>query len=243
MNNKGLIIASVFLGVSLIACAGVAGYSFYKIRAASNVISVTGSAEKVITSDIVKWYSGFSRNVGANDVKQGYADMARDLEKTLVYLRAQGIADADITVRPVMMNPLYEQKGYGQGGIIGYSFQQTIEVRATDVVKITKIAQDAPAKIAELGVLFASQNLEYYYSKFSDLKVEMLSEATKNAKSRAEKIAESTGARIQFLQSASMGVFQVTAVNSMEVSDYGYFDTSSIEKKVTSVVRASFSLQ
>lgn len=71
----------------------------------------------------------------------------------------------------------------------------------------------------------------------------MLAEATKNARACAEKIAESTDSKIGFMQSASMGVFQVTPTNSVDVSDYGYFDTSSINKKVTSVVRASFSLQ
>jgi len=40
-----------------------------------------------------------------------------------------------------------------------------------------------------------------------------------------------------------MGVFQVTSVNSTEISDYGYFDTSAIQKKVTAVVRASFSIK
>jgi len=42
------------------------------------------------------------------------------------------------------------------------------------------------------------------------------------------------------LKSADMGVFQVTAVNSVDVSDYGSYDTSAFEKQITAVVRRSF---
>jgi hypothetical protein len=71
----------------------------------------------------------------------------------------------------------------------------------------------------------------------------LLTQATKDAKDRAQKIAENTGKKIDSLQTASQGVFQVTAKNSVEVSDYGTYDTASLEKKVTGVVRASFSLK
>jgi hypothetical protein len=40
-----------------------------------------------------------------------------------------------------------------------------------------------------------------------------------------------------------MGVFQITAVNSTEISDYGSYDTSSIDKKVTAIVRASYTIK
>jgi len=39
-----------------------------------------------------------------------------------------------------------------------------------------------------------------------------------------------------------MGVFQITPVNSYDVSDYGENDTSSLEKKVNAVVKAEFAI-
>lgn len=243
ITNKGLIIGSIIVGVALVLSVSVWAYSFFAVKSLSNVISVTGSAEKIITSDMVKWTSNFSRNVGLNETKEGYAMMNKDLNLVSEYFKSQGISEKEITAKPVMMNPTYESTDKYGSKMTGYSLQQFIEIQSENVSAITKLAQDAPVKLSESGVLFFSQGLEYYYKKFSDLKVEMLAEATKNAKARAEKIAESTGSKIGILQSANMGVFQVTPVNSVDVSDYGYFDTSSIEKKVTSVVRASFSLK
>jgi hypothetical protein len=40
-----------------------------------------------------------------------------------------------------------------------------------------------------------------------------------------------------------MGVLQITAVNSTDISDSGTYDTSTIQKQVTGVVRATFSVQ
>jgi len=42
--------------------------------------------------------------------------------------------------------------------------------------------------------------------------------------------------------SATQGVFQITAPNSTEVSDYGSYDTSTIEKTVKAVVSCEFSV-
>ena len=44
------------------------------------------------------------------------------------------------------------------------------------------------------------------------------------------------------MRSARMGVFQITPINSFEISDWGTNDTSSFEKKVTAVVNVTFSI-
>jgi hypothetical protein len=43
-------------------------------------------------------------------------------------------------------------------------------------------------------------------------------------------------------ESARMGVFQITPVSSVDVSDWGENDTTSLEKKVMAVVRADFGM-
>lgn len=243
----------VWLGITLalgfVATALVVSGTLFRIRALSNVVAVTGSAEQTIVSDIAKWTASFSRNASSPELlKQESAAMSRDLETVLAYLESQGVARGMITVQPVIMNPLYGASKEGYYGsdmnrIVGYAFHQGVVVEGKGVEKIRELSQTAPAKLIDRGVVFSTQNVEYYYSGFSDLKVQLIANATENAKQRAVKIAEATGARIGMLQSAAMGVFQVTSVNSTDVSDYGFFDTSSVEKKVVSTVRASFSLE
>ena len=70
----------------------------------------------------------------------------------------------------------------------------------------------------------------------------MLSEAAKDAKVRAEKIAESTGSSIGSVRSARMGGLQITPADSNEVSDMGMNDTSSLDKDITAVVNVAFAV-
>jgi len=40
-----------------------------------------------------------------------------------------------------------------------------------------------------------------------------------------------------------VGVFQITSPNSTQVSDYGVYDTSTLNKDVTAVVNVTFALK
>ena len=71
----------------------------------------------------------------------------------------------------------------------------------------------------------------------------MLTKASENARQRAESMVKATGNKIGFMRSAKMGVFQITPANSTEISDYGVNDITSLDKKVTAVVSASFSIR
>ncbi len=71
----------------------------------------------------------------------------------------------------------------------------------------------------------------------------MLEEATKDAKHRASAMLKATHNRVGKIQSVRMGVFQVTPVNSTDVSDMGISDTTTIEKKITSVANVTFGIK
>ena len=93
------------------------------------------------------------------------------------------------------------------------------------------------------GVNIQNVTAEYLFNGLKDIRVEMLTEATKNAKERAEAVAKAGGASVGSISSLSSGVFQVTAPNSVNVDDYGTYDTSTIDKKVTATVKANFSIR
>lgn len=246
-----LIGLAVILGLSLIVATFVVANAFYKVKALSNVILVTGSAEKVVTSDTAKWSSSFSRVVGTAGLKDGNTQLASDLVAVKSYFIGKGITDKEMTIKPVSISSncqsssdiIWDKDGQRCSKIIGYTLSQSVLVESGDVDKVTKLAQEASNVLIGKGLIFNSQNIEYYFNKLADLRIEMVSEATKNAQLRAKQIAESTGSAIGNLQAASLGVFQVAAPNSTDVSDYGVYDTGSIQKKVSATVRASFVLK
>ena len=93
------------------------------------------------------------------------------------------------------------------------------------------------------GIDIDVRNANYSYSKLSDLKVDLLNRATKDAKQRASAMLKSTNNRVGKIESVRMGVFQITPVDSTDVSDMGINDTSTIEKKITAVSNVTFKVK
>ena len=56
-------------------------------------------------------------------------------------------------------------------------------------------------------------------------------------------IATAGGNSVGAIKSASSGVVQVLAPNSVEVSDYGQYDTSKIDKEIMVTVKATFEIK
>jgi hypothetical protein len=253
-KGKGwaLVIGLLFIAIGIVISSIIVANTFYKVKALSNAVAVTGSAEKIVKSDTVKWSSNFTRTVTAEALKDGSNQMKADLDLVQKLFRQRGVADSEIFVQTLVVNPICENSAnydYNTNTtsctgnrLSGYNLQQSIVVQSENVDMVTKLSQEAAGYFIDQGLIFTSQSVEYYYSKLGDLKMDLIAEATANAKTRAEQIAASTGSGLGWLQSAGIGVFQVTAVNSTEISDYGYYDTSALEKKVTAVVKASFTL-
>ncbi len=208
----------------------------------SEVITVTGSAEQKIVSDYIVWRLRFSRQ--EPDLKEGYAKLQDDLKEVKAYLTSKGIKQDELVVSQVATKVLYvkNEKGNDTNQVEGYRLSQDIEVSSYDVKKVEDVSRQS-TELIEKDIQLISGDPEYFYTKLAELKIEMLSKATEDAKKRAITMAQSTGNRIGAIRSARMGTFQITPVNSYDVSWYGNNDTSSYEKKVMAVVNASFAIE
>jgi len=240
-NNKAILWLNTkfILGLAIIISTIIGAYCFYQVRSFDNTLTVTGSSSKLVTSDHVKWVGVITRVVKISTLKAGYADMASDLANVSDFLKSKNIPAEQIVVSPILMDQNYDQN---QGAEKSYTLRQTIDVNSADVNSISDIAKNIQPLIAK-GVVFATQSLEYTYTKLPEERVNMLAAAVSDAKARASKLAESSGKSVGQLKSASSGVVQVMSANSLDISDYGSYDTSKIEKNIMLTVKASFTLK
>jgi hypothetical protein len=125
---------------------------------------------------------------------------------------------------------------------VGYRLTQTVQVQSGDVDRMVALDRES-AELVEDGLLFTAQPLEFIYTKAGEAKVEMLAEATKDARERAEQISKQGRRTIDSLYSAQMGVFQITPLYQFQTSWDGMNDTSSLDKTITAVVTATFALK
>jgi len=233
--------AGVALAIGLVLSSIIFGWFYSNTKKGDEAIAVTGSARKRIKSDLVVWSAGVSSE--AAQLAEAYRLTTESIPRVKQYLISKGIPDNQITISSISTTTLKKRDNEGNetSEITGYTLRQQVEVRSTDVDKVAQIAREATELINQ-GILLESNSPQYSYTKLSDLKIEMLGEAAKDAKVRAEKIADSTGNKIGAVRSARMGVMQITAADSTEVSDAGISDTSSIDKDVTAVVNISFAV-
>ena len=240
--NNHYFYAALVLAISLVVSSVVLGWSYTNKKNGDEAVTVTGSARKRIKSDLVVWSAGVSYQ--AAQLSEAYRQLSENIPQIKKYLTGKGINENQITVSAISSNTLHGRDANGNetSEITGFSLRQEIEVRSNDVDRIAQIAREATELINQ-GILLESSPPRFYYTQLGDLKIEMLGEAANDAKLRAERIAASTGNKIGTVRSARMGVMQITAADSTEVSDYGINDTSTIDKDVTAVVNISFAVE
>jgi uncharacterized protein len=243
MSNErsGVFAAGLAIAIGLIVATVIGGWSFVRGRRGDQTITVTGSAKKRIRSDLVIWKSSVSYQ--ATTLSDAYRSLSEAVPRVKSYLVSKGIPENQITISSISSQTLHSRDSNGEdtGQITGYSLRQELIVRSNDVDKVSQVAREATELINQ-GILIESMAPEYYYTKLADEKIAMLAEAAKDAKQRAEKIAESTGSSIGSVKTARTGVLQITPADSNEVSDMGMNDTSSLDKDITAVVNLGFEI-
>ncbi|MFA5184095.1 MAG: SIMPL domain-containing protein [Patescibacteria group bacterium] len=237
-NTNKSWLAGLILGLSLIIAAVIVGWTFFAVKNLDSVISVSGSAKQTVTADQARWTGNFSRSAFRDNLKDGYAQMKTDEKMVGDFLDAQGF-QGKYEISPVFMNEIYKNDSNAPKE---YNLTQNIEIKSDDVNKMKELAKNSD-QLAAKGIIFSANSVEYYYSKLPELRVSLLPAAIKDAKSRATAIAESDGRSLDTVRGVNMGVVQVMPVGSIEISDYGSYDTSGIEKEVMVTVKATFGVK
>ncbi len=238
-NKNNNILPYAILGVSFLLGVIIFALTWKSNYNSNQVINVTGSAKRDIISDLGVLKGTVS--VEEPTAEAAYKELKREIPRLVEYLSSKGFTKDKIEFFTINSYPVYQmgQNGYQTNIIRGYNYNQKFQIKSTDVNKIKAISLDIPS-VVERGVNLQLDMPEYHYTKLSELKIEIQSEAAKDAMTRAEKIAKATGREIGTLRDARMGVIQITPRLSNQVSDYGINDLSSIEKEITAVVNASF---
>jgi hypothetical protein len=207
----------------------------------NNGITVTGSAKTSATADNVVWTLNVS--LTRPTVSAAVTKVGSDVAAVSKYLTDAGIAAADITLGSVSTYANEEySNGNNTGRILNYRANRDVVVRSKDVELISKLSQGIGSLLQE-GVSVNNYGPQYYISSLPSLRPQLLEEAMKDAKVRAEAITKAVGGKVGSVQSVRAGVFQVTTPDSTMTSDGGAYDTSSIEKTVTSTVSVTFSVK
>jgi uncharacterized protein len=229
--------AGLALATALVVSTYLVSRTWLSISSA-NVITVTGSARKSVRSDWVIWRGSFS--VESPQLLEAQRRLKEDRLKVEAFLTARQAAP--FSMQPIQIEEIRSRGNDQENRVVAYRLSQTVEVQSSDVGKLSSLGTEA-GELVESGVAFVSFAPEFIFTRIAEAKLELLAEATADARSRAEQMAKQGGRGIKQLRSAKMGVFQITPPHSTETSWEGINDKTTIEKSITATVTASFLLE
>ncbi len=238
-------ISAIIFGTAIVIAAYFLGNAYVNRANPPQIISVTGLGNENFTSDLIVWEGQFSTNNG--NLKSAFEQLNNDKDIVRSYLVSKGVSSENIIFNSVQTieqrDNKYESGNYVGSIFRGYQLTQNVKIESQDVAVIEGVAREI-TELLNKGVQFNSYPPRYYYTQLADLKIEMISKATEDARIRAEKIAENSGSTLGDLISAKMGVFQITGQNSGE--DYswgGSFNTDSKKKTASITMRLDYKVK
>jgi hypothetical protein len=240
------IVVSLAIGVSFVTSTWVASHAHLKRgeqqEKVARTLDVTGSARKSIVSDLAQWSIRVAGE--GKTIEEAFQKMSASGDKIREFLTQKGFTAETVKPGPIHTETHYrkDEKGNATRDITSYELVRTFDVRTPDVRLVEKVAGEV-TEILKTGAHLESVAPEFIYTKLSDLKIEMIGEATRNARERADRIARESGCKVGAVKDARAGVLQITRPWSTEVTSGGANDTSSVEKDVTSVVHLSLVIE
>jgi hypothetical protein len=232
-------LAGLFLAAGLVLSSMLGTTAWVKIKN-SQFITAKGSTRKNVQSDLVVWKGSFMTE--APTLLEAQQRLGADAAKVGQFL--SGNAVTNFVLKPIgimeLKATIKDPDGWRQERTTGYRLTQSVRVESSDV---GRLAQLDTTPLVEQGVLFTTEPPQFLYTKVAGEKIEMLADATKDARVRAEQIAAQGGRSIASLHDAEMGVFQITPLHETDTSGGGENDTSSLDKTITAVVTVTFLLK
>ena len=198
-------VVGVCLLLGLVAGGWVLGSQIKDIKLADRYVTVKGLVERTVKSDMAIWPVSFK-------------------EAVLKFFAAQGVTPQEISVGQIKVTDKLANEYSGNNTGPRYIVEQTVTVQSKDVDKVAK-AGEKTAELVQAGIVVGDSNgqggIRYKFNGLNALKPDMITEATRNARSSADRFAADSGSQVGSIRSASQGVFSISAADSVSTGGDG----------------------
>jgi len=233
---------TVGVALSVVLSAALFSYAFRTRSRANHEVTVVGSGTKNFEADLISWTGHFTRK--GTDLKETFNLLNADRERVRTFLVSKGAPEKDVVFSSIKIDKEFDDVRQKDGStsqkFSGYRLSQSVQIDSTEVDKFERISREI-SDLINAGVELTSNTPEYFFTKLSELKIEMVAAATRDAHERAVKIVENAGGHLGKLSHAALGVFQITAQNSSEEFSWkGSYNTASRRKTATVTLRLEY---
>jgi uncharacterized protein len=248
-ENKSFLNAMTILGlllaIGMASAAFILGVQAKRAVSGQQSITVKGLAEKPIKADSAEW----TINVSTTDATQAGALQKLAIERKVLedFLAKQGLGVETLTVEVENLAPHYEEvfiKDQPRQVQNGFDAFQSVRVSSQDLEKITKSNKDL-LQLRAANHPVTAQSPNYLVGNLEAIKMSLIADATKNARSRATEFVKQDGVKVGVMKSASQGAFYILPVGGESGDDSygGVYDKSTIDKTARVVVTIVYNIE
>lgn len=243
---KAMTVLGLLLAIGMASAAFILGVQAKRAVSGQQSITVKGLAEKPIKADSAEWTItiGVSSDTQANALNT----LSEELKVVQTFLGKQGLDQSTWTIDVETIGPHYEEifiKDVPRQVQKGFDAYQNIRINTKDLAKITA-ANKAFLQLKADNHPVNAQPPSYLVSNLEAIKMSLIADATKNARSRATEFVKQDGVKVGVMKSASQGAFYILPVGGADDSDNSYggvYDKSTIDKTARVVVTIVYNIE
>jgi uncharacterized protein len=248
-RSFAILVVAILLGT--LGGSFLIGKSLESFRKADRYVTVKGFSERQVKSDLVLW--PISVRTANNDLSEASKSIEAAKSKVVQFLTQNGFAAKEIMQQDLRVSDR-QSNDYGSGNLkdmLRYVLEATILVRSNNVDMVNKVSRMTDA-LVRAGVVLGTKNdwrgagPRFMFTQLQSIKPEMMAEATRNAKTAADRFAKESGSKVGKIRTASQGLFSIAdrdelSGNVEEGNSYGA-GTSDLYKRVRVVVTVQYFL-
>ena len=211
MNTTEKIVPAAIIAISVIIAGLSLRSGIVTFKEMDRKVSVKGLAEREVNADKVTWPLVY-KEIG-NDPSEMYDRLSSKNKRVIAFLKSAGIKDSDISVNPPVISDR-QADNYGNE-IMNYRYKATsvITVTSSEVDKVRQLMR-RQSELMKQGIAIVSEeygnnSITYEFTGLNKIKPEMVEEATKNARTTAQKFAEDSDSRLGGIRNAQQGQFSI----------------------------------
>lgn len=200
-----------------IVAVGIVLFGFVVKSAVNNfiekerVVSVKGLAETDVAADLVVWPLVYKE--AGNDPTEMYETITRKNAIIVDFLKSNGITDAEISVSPPSVYDKQADRYNDDRSAYRYKASSVITVTSKKVDAVRAMMQQQ-GELLKQGIAIVGDEYQYRvayeFTGLNEIKPAMIEEATKNARSAAEKFAKDSDSSLGKIRNANQGTFTIT---------------------------------
>lgn len=211
MNTSDKIVPAAIIAISVVIAGLSLRSGIVTFKEMDRKVSVKGLAEREVKADKVTWPLIY-KEIG-NDPSEMYDRLSSKNKRVIAFLKSAGIKDSDISVNPPVISDR-QADNYGNE-IMNYRYKATsvITVTSSEVDKVRQLMR-RQSELMKQGIAIVSEeygnnSITYEFTGLNKIKPEMVEEATKNARTTAQKFAEDSDSKLGDIRNAQQGQFSI----------------------------------